>query len=114
MKKLAIIGLVLAGLMLSTAGAWAAPTGMTGPEYRALMLRSEGLNQKYGAYRYSQPVLVSEKLAGLELARAKTTGAGKGLNWNDAGIGAVLTFGFVVLGVGSLLSGRQQQKPIPH
>lgn len=114
MKKLALIGIVFAGLMLSTAGAWAAPTGMTKPEYRALVLRSEGLNQKYGAYRYSQRPLVSEKLAGLDPAPATTTTPGKGFNWNDAGIGAVLTFGFVVLGVGSLLSGRQQRRPIPH
>ena len=53
MKKLAIIGMVFAGLMLSSASAWAKPTGMTKAEYRALMLRSEGLNQKYGLGQYS-------------------------------------------------------------
>ena len=85
MKKLAIIGMVFAGLMLSSASAWAQPTGptkaeyralmlrsdglnqkyslgqyatgLTKAEYRALMLRSEGMNQKYGAYRYSKPPL---------------------------------------------------------
>ena len=90
MKKLAIIGMVFAGLMLSSASAWAKPTGptkaeyralmlrsdglnqkyelgqyatgMTKAEYRALMLRSEGMNQKYGAYRYSKPPLVSDQL----------------------------------------------------
>src|SRR4026207_2168533 len=79
-----------AGLMLSSAGAWAQPTGptkaeyralmlrsdglnqkyelgqyatgLTKAEYRALMLRSEGMNQKYGAYRYSKPPLVSDQL----------------------------------------------------
>jgi hypothetical protein len=114
MKKLAVIGLVFAGLMLSTAASWAAPTGMTKPEYRALMLRSEGLNQQYGTYRYSRPTLVSEKLAGLELAPTRTSASGKGFNWNDAGMGAILTFGFVVLGVSSLLSERHRNKPIPH
>jgi hypothetical protein len=154
MKKLAIIGMVFAGLMLSSAGAWAAPTGMTKAEYRALMLRSEGMNQKYslgqyatgmtkaeyralmlrsegmnekyGLYQYSQPGLlsndqqvnttpiVSEKLAGLDLPPTATASSGEGFDWNDAGIGAALAFGFVVLGVGSLLTVRHQHKPIPH
>lgn len=61
MKKFAIIGMVFAGLMLSTASAWATPAGMTKAEYRALMLRSEGMNQRYGLYKYSQ-ALVSDKL----------------------------------------------------
>ena len=163
MKKLAIIGMVFAGLMLSSAGAWAQPTGMTKAEYRALMLRSEGLNQRYGLGQYSQQAinnklgeigawavsspqqtnkysqqainnklgeigawavsspqqtnakpLVSEKLAGLNLSPTTTNTSGDGFNWNDAAIGAALAFGFVVLGVGSLLTVRQQHKPIPH
>jgi hypothetical protein len=153
MKKLAIIGMVLAGLMLSSAGAWAQPSGMTKAEYRALMIRSEAMNQRYGLYEYAQPgllsndhpvnsrpsvngklgeigawavpakqqtqskPLVSEKLSGLGVGEPTTTVAssGKGFDWNDAGIGAALAFGFVVLGVGSLLTVRQQQhKPIPH
>ena len=138
MKKLAIIGMVFAGLMLSSATALAQPTGMTKAEYRALMLRSEGMNQKYGAYRYSKPPLasdqfgefgpgavpstqqknttpiVSEKVAGLDLQPATTSTSGGGFDWNDAGIGAALAFGFVVLGVGSLLTVRHQHRPIPH
>jgi hypothetical protein len=138
MKNLAIIGMVFAGLMLSSASAWATPTGMTKAEYRALMLRSEGLNQKYGLGQYSQQAivadklgeigawavpspqqtdsgpLVSEKLAGLDLPPTTTTTSGEGFDWNDAGIGALLAFGAVVLGVGSLLTVRHQHKPIPH
>lgn len=136
MKKLAIIGMVFAGLMLSSAGAWAQPTGMTKAEYRALMLRSEGMNQRYGLGQYSRQAinnklgeigawavsspqqtntkpLVSEKLAGLNLSPTTTNTSGDGFNWSDAGIGAALAFGFVVLGVGSLLTVRQH-KPIPH
>ena len=139
MKKLAIIGMVFAGLMLSSASAWAQPTGPTKAEYRALMIRSEGLNQRYGLGQYSLQAivrnklgeigawavpstepknttpLVSEKLAGLDLQPATTSTSGGGFDWNDAGIGAALAFGFVVLGVGSLLTVRSQQhKPIPH
>jgi hypothetical protein len=47
MKKLAIIGIAVLTLTLAVAPA-AASSGMTKAEYRALMLRSEGLNQKYG------------------------------------------------------------------
>jgi hypothetical protein len=163
MKKFAIIGMVFAGLLLSTAGAWATSTGMTKAEYRALMIRSEALNQKYGAYEYPQPALLSQKLgeigswavptkkqtiakpdtsqkleeigawavpskqtadtpllsekvSGLGVGEPTTTAApsGDGFDWNDAGIGAALVFGAVVLGIGSLLTVRHQHKPIPH
>jgi hypothetical protein len=124
---------------------------MTKAEYRALMIRSEAMNQRYGLYEYAQPALlsndqvntapsvngklgeigawavptkqqtqkplVSEKLSGLGVGEPTATVAssGKGFDWNDAGIGAALAFGFVVLGVGSLLTVRQQQhRPIPH
>jgi len=137
MKKLAIIGMVLAGLMLSSGSALAQPAGMTKAEYRAMMIRSEALNQRYGLGQYSQQAindklgeigawapssqyadstpLVSEKLSGLGVGEPTTTASSdKGFDWNDAGIGAALAFGFVVLGVGSLLTVRQQHKPIPH
>jgi hypothetical protein len=48
MKKLAIIGIVFASFVLSAATAQAKPTGTSQAEYRALTIRSEGLNQKYG------------------------------------------------------------------
>jgi hypothetical protein len=60
MKKLAIIGTVVAGLLLSTGVAWAKPTGMTKAEYRALVVRSEGLNQRYGLDKHSQPALATK------------------------------------------------------
>ncbi len=61
MKKLALIGMVVAGLLLSTSTAWAKPTGMTKAEYQALMVRSEGLNQKYGLAKVT-PTNVNQKL----------------------------------------------------
>jgi len=138
MKKLAIIGMVLAGLMLSSAGAWAQPTGMTKAEYRAMLIRSEALNQRYGLAQYSQQAInnklgeigawavpssqqtdtkpiASEKLSGLGVGEPTATASSdNGFDWSDAGIGAALAFGFVVLGVGSLLTVRQQHRPIPH
>ena len=48
MKKLAIIGIAVLGLSLMIAVSPAgARSGMTKAEYRALMLRSEGLNRLY-------------------------------------------------------------------
>jgi len=137
MKKLALIGMVVAGLLLSTGVAWAKPTGMTKAEYRALMVRSEGLNQKYGldkvklsnvnqkleeigawAVPSKQTVtkpLVSEKLSGLDLQPTSTaTSGGSGFDWNDAGIGAALAF-VGVLGIGAALTVRNKQHAsMPH
>jgi hypothetical protein len=65
MKKLALIGMVVAGLLLSTSVALAKPTGMTKAEYQALIARSEGMNQKYGLVPSKQkvtPTDVNQKL----------------------------------------------------
>ena len=137
MKKLALIGMVVAGLLLSTGVAWAKPTGMTKAEYQALMVRSEGLNQKYGldkvklsnvnqkleeigawAVPSKQTVtkpLVSEKLSGLDLQPTPTaTSDGNAFDWNDAGIGAALAFAGV-LGIGAVLTVRNKQHAsMPH
>jgi hypothetical protein len=49
MKKLALIGTVVVIGALGVVGtAVAKPTGMTPAEYKALILRSEGMNEKYG------------------------------------------------------------------
>lgn len=61
MKKLALIGMVVVGLLLSTSTAWTKPTGMTKAEYQALMVRSDGLNQKYGLDKVT-PTNVNQKL----------------------------------------------------
>lgn len=52
MKKLAAIGAVafaIAGSLVSAQVAFAKPTGMTPAEYRALLIRSDGLNHRFGA-----------------------------------------------------------------
>jgi hypothetical protein len=62
MKKLAIVGIVLSGVLMSAAIAQAKPVGMSNAEYRALMIRSEGLNQRYGVGEKSQQAMIREKL----------------------------------------------------
>jgi hypothetical protein len=120
MKKLALIGMVVAGLLLSTSVALAKPTGMTPGEFQALITRSQALNLKYGDYEYAQPSqasstpLVSEKLAGLGLQpQSNVTSTSDGFGWNDAGIGAALAFAGV-LGIGAVLMVRHQHRPIAH
>ena len=126
MKKLALIGMVVAGLLLSTSTALAKPTGMTKAEFQALITPSEGSNvnqqlEEIGAWAVpteqtvSTP-LVSEKLAGVGIPAPETTvsSTGQGFDWNDAGIGAALAVGGV-LGIGAVFTVRQHQhSPIAH
>jgi uncharacterized protein (TIGR03382 family) len=62
MKKLAIIGIVVLGVVMSAAIAQAKPAGMSNAGYRALLIRSEGLNQKYGVGQRSEQAIIRSKL----------------------------------------------------
>jgi len=62
MYKLAIVGIVLSGVLMSATIAQAKPVGMSKAEHRALVIRSEGLNQKYGVGQKSQQAIIREKL----------------------------------------------------
>ena len=62
MYKLAIVGIVLSGVLMSAAIAQAKPVGMSKAEDRALVNRSQGLNQKYGVGQKSQQAIIREKL----------------------------------------------------
>ena len=59
MYKLAIVGIVLSGVLMSAAIAQAKPVGMSKAEHRALVIRSEGLNQKYGVGQKSQQAIIA-------------------------------------------------------
>jgi hypothetical protein len=93
------------------------PASMSYAEYRALMLRSEGLNKKYGVGRASKPI-VSEKIGGLQLPATTTTtqiaSSGSEFDWSDAGIGAGVAFGTLLLGAGLVLTVRRRDFPIAH
>lgn len=69
--------------------------GMTKAEYRALMLRSEGLNKKYhlGAFAVSKPALVA---------------GGNGFAWSAFGIGAAATLGLVLVAGGAFAGSRRR------
>src|SRR5215470_3171754 len=72
----------------------AAPTGMTAPEYRALMLRSEALNEKFGVVAQTPPAVV-----------ARPSTFSDSFSWGAFGIGAAAMFGLVLLVSGGLLIG---------
>jgi hypothetical protein len=94
------------------------PVGLTQAEHRALMLRSEALNSKYGLGQSSAP-LVSEKTTGLvqpfsHTAQPVTVSTDDGFNWSDAGIGAAALFGTMLLGAAGALTLRRHRGTLAH
>jgi len=102
------------------------PPSMSKAEYRALMLRSEALNQKYGlgpqravpqrmtAAEYRALMLRSEALnqkygLGKQKAAALTsqpTSSTRGFAWGAVGIGAAVMFGLALLASGFFVRRR--------
>jgi hypothetical protein len=101
------------------------PAGMSKPEYRALVLRSEALNKRYHLGAYSQLpenmtaaehralVLRSEglnkkyHLGSWAVSRASTTvSTGGGFAWSAFGIGAAAMLAVVLLASGAIVGSR--------
>jgi len=102
------------------------PPSMSKAEYRALMLRSEALDQKYGlglqraapqgmtAAEYRALMLRSEALNkryGLDKQKAaavtsQPTNSTRGFPWGAFGIGAAVMFGLALLAVGFFVRRR--------
>ena len=109
------------------------PAGMSEAEYRALMLRSEALNQKYGlgdwkgvptgmtAPQYRALKIRSEavnKQYGLGRRSAPatgpvSTGMSHGFAWGAFGIGAVAMLGLALLTAG-VIGGRRYTRGAPR
>jgi hypothetical protein len=105
MKTVAIIALVVIGLGTMASVAQARPAGMSAAEYRALMLRSEALNQKYGidvpvkGENYYARGIPNTSPTSVVAAPSTSTD----FQWGDAAIGAGTLFGLVglaAMGVG--------------
>jgi hypothetical protein len=124
MYKLAIVGIVLSGVLMSAAIAQAKPVGMSKAENRALVIRSEGLNHKYGVGQKSQQAIIREKLGEIGAWAVPSTSttstptpvvsSDDGFGWNNAGIGAVFVLGAMLLGVASLATRRRHHRPLAH
>src|SRR4051794_6006210 len=100
------------------------PSGMSQAEYRALMARSAGLNERYrlGAWKgvpegvapaeYRALMLRSEALnkkygLGKWSSAAQTNVSTHGFAWGAFGIGAAAMFGFVLLAGGVVVGNRR-------
>ena len=108
------------------------PAGMSKAEYRALVIRSDALNQKYGLGEWKGVpqgmtpaehralVIRSEALNkqyGLgkwsKSATARATTSTNGFSWGAFGIGAVAMLGLVLVGIG-LVAGNRQRHNAPR
>lgn len=124
------IATVLAALVVLAAASGIAqaatskPSGMSQAEYRALMARSAGLNERYrlGAWKgvpeglspseYRALTLRSEALnkqygLGKWAASAQAQVSTHGFAWGAFGIGAVAMLGFVLLAGGAVVGSRR-------
>jgi hypothetical protein len=75
---------------------------MTGAEYRALMLRSEGLNKKYGLGKWKTA------------AAPKLTTVADGFSWPAFGIGAAAVTGLVLLLLAGAIAVRRSGHRVPR
>ena len=127
--RIAAVLAAIVALAAATGLAQAArPAGMSKAEYRALMLRSEGLNEKYrlGAWKgvpqgmspqeYRALVLRSEALNkqyGLgkwSNASSISTVSTHGFAWGAFGIGAVAMLGLVLVAGGAVAGSRHSRQ----
>jgi hypothetical protein len=96
-RRLAVAVAVFAAFLCFAAAVQAQkPAGMNRAEYRALMLRSEALNEKYG--------LGGSSVKTSSIAPAVV--AGSGFAWGDFGIGAASMLGVVLVGAGVFFGSR--------
>jgi hypothetical protein len=101
-----------------TVGLYPTQFGPTKAEYRALMLRSEALNRKYGLGQYAPTAVVSEKTAGLQQPTQTeptvVATSDSNFNWGDAGIGAGIVAAGILVGLGGALAVRHRHDPLAH
>ena len=127
----AVIGTLLVLVGPAQAGS-ARPTGMSKAEYRALMIRSQALNERYGlGYGTSKPagmtwaefraLMLRSKaldakygLGGSRVVaspRPAVTVGRSGFDWGDFGIGAAAMLGFGLIAIGLVAGNRRIPRP---
>ena len=127
----AVLAAIVALAAVTGVAQAARPAGMSKAEYRALMLRSEGLNEKYrlGAWKgvphgmapqeYRALMLRSEALNeqyGLgkwSNASSISTVSTHGFAWGAFGIGAVAMLGLVLV-AGGVVAGSRHSRQSPR
>jgi hypothetical protein len=134
--RIAVVLAALVALAAFTGSALAStskPSGMTKAEYRALVLRSEALNEKYrlGEWKNVPKGMTPPEYHAL-MARSEglnkryglgkwstassnrvTTVATNGFSWGAFGIGAAAALGLVLLAGGLVAGGRHTRQSTP-
>lgn len=105
-------------LLAGPASASSKPAGMTKAEYRALMLRSQALNEKYGLGQgmtkaeYRALMLRSEALnkkyhlGAFAVTKPAVVATSDSFAWGDFAIGSAATLGGVLLAAGLIAGSR--------
>ena len=91
-------------------------------EYRALMIRSEGLNQKYGVGQKTQQALIRQRLGEIGAWAVPSTSTqtavpasnGDGFDWNYAGIGVASAAALLLGAAGLVMVRRHHHRPLAH
>ena len=111
----------------SVQAAYSRPAGVTKAEYRALMLRSEALNQRYGLGETQKPAATARPAYRAIVLRSKALNAKYGLGgahvvastppavsvaengfvWGDFAIGAAAMLGLVLVATGVVAATRR-------
>jgi hypothetical protein len=109
------VAVLAAALGLGSALGATPPTGMSAQEYRALVIRSQALNDLYGEPEVTsqyQAMFRAERIRGEAMNRLARSGiftapsvpsgtvAGDGFDWSEFAIGVGAMFGFVLLAGG--------------
>jgi hypothetical protein len=132
-RKVATVLTALAVLSAITGSAQAAtskPSGMSKAEYRALMIRSDGMNEKYrlGRWQNVPQGMTPDEFRALTIrgealnkqyhlgkwstsSSTPTTGLSHAFSWGAFGIGAVAMLGLVLL-AGGVVAGRKHSREI--
>jgi hypothetical protein len=134
MKKLAIIGIVFAGLLLPLATAQAKPAGMTKADQQPQQALIREKLEEIGAWavpstsgqkppvRYSRQALIRQKLEEVGAWAVPSTStpptvvasSSDGFDWNYLGIGAGFAAALLLGAVGVVTARRHHHRPLAH
>jgi len=115
---LAFVAAMGALLLAGSAAASSKPASMTKAEYRALMLRSQALNEKYGGgvgmtkaenralMLRSTALNKKYHLGAYALSQPAVVKSGNGFAWSAFGLGAAAAVGLLLVSGGAVASGR--------
>jgi hypothetical protein len=119
-SRIVVLATAIAALLLvaGTASASSKSAAMTKAEYRALMLRSQALNEKYGLGQgmthaerralmlRSDALNRTYHLGTYALSQPAVVKSGNGFAWSAFGLGAAAAVGLVLVSGGAVAGGR--------